>query len=141
MPTTLSDKAVAAINGGLLAHLVTVNPDGSPLVRCVWTFAEPDALTIGSMGLDKRYVRNLQRDQRVSVSYESGRNDAHGLAEYLVVEGTAEVVGPGGRELLTRLAKAYIGPDSHSFEDPSLGPGDLIRIAINRVGGHGDWVN
>ncbi|MFE7801464.1 pyridoxamine 5'-phosphate oxidase family protein [Nocardia sp. NPDC057440] len=141
MPTTLPAKAVGAINGGLLAHLVTTNADGSPHVRCVWTRAEADVLTIGSMGLDKRYVRNLQRDPRVAVSYESGRIDDYGLAEYMVVEGNAVVAGPGGRELLNRLAKSYIGPDSDFLSDPAAGDGDLIRVTITKVSGIGDWLN
>ncbi|MFB7716747.1 pyridoxamine 5'-phosphate oxidase family protein [Nocardia sp. NPDC056100] len=142
MPTTLPAKAAAAINGGLLAHLVTINEDGSPYVRCVWTHAEADALSIGSMSLDKRYVRNLQRDSRVSISYQSGVIDAHGLAEYLVAEGHAEVVeGGDGRALLNRLGKAYIGPDADFLADPAVGPGHLIRVRLTKVTGVGAWLN
>ncbi|MCU1647733.1 MAG: putative F420-dependent enzyme [Nocardia sp.] len=142
MSTTLPAKAVDAINGGLLAHLVTVNADGSPYVRCVWTHAEADSLTIGSMSLDKRYIRNLQRDPRVAISYESDVIDAHGLAEYLVAEGSAEVVeGGGGRALLNRLGKAYIGPDADFLSDPALGEGNLIRVRLTKVTGIGAWLD
>ncbi|MFI1912286.1 pyridoxamine 5'-phosphate oxidase family protein [Nocardia sp. NPDC020380] len=134
-------KAVDAINGGLLAHLVTIDPDGSPYVRCVWTYAEVDSLMIGSMSLDKRYIRNLQRDPRVSISYESGVIDDHGLAEYLVAEGHAEVLGDGGgRVLLNRLGAAYIGPDADFLADPAVGEGHRIRVRLTKVTGVGAWL-
>jgi PPOX class probable F420-dependent enzyme len=141
MRTTLSAAAVEGINGGLLAHLVTIDEDGAPYVRCVWTKAEADTLTIGTIGLDKRYVRNLQRDPRVSVSYESGRIDDHGLAEYLVAEGRAEIVEGGARTLLRELAKAYIGPDTDFLSDPSVGEGHLVRIRLTKVSGSGAWLD
>lgn len=139
MPRNLSPKAVDALNTGLLAHLVTINEDGSPYVRCVWTHAEAGELTIGTMSLDKRYVRNLQRDPRVTLSYASGERDDHNLEAYLVVEGRAEVIpGVGGRELLNRLAKFYIEPD-YEFLPESAGEGNLVRIAIDKVSGAGEW--
>lgn len=140
MRTTLSAKAVEDINGGLLAHLVTVDADGAPYVRCVWTHAEPGILTIASMSLDKRYIRNLQRDPRVSISFQSGRLEDHGLAEYLVAQGRAEVVDGGGRALLQQLAKAYIGPDSDFASDPALGPGHLVQVRLTKVSGVGTWL-
>ncbi|MFJ9371426.1 pyridoxamine 5'-phosphate oxidase family protein [Nocardia sp. NPDC101769] len=142
MPTTLPAKAVDAINGGLLAHLVTINADGSPYVRCVWTHAEAGSLSIGSMSLDKRYIRNLQRDPRVSISYQSGAINPHGLAEYLVAEGRAEVIeGRDGRALLNHLGKAYIGPDADFLADPTLGEGNLIRVHLTKVTGVGAWLD
>lgn len=141
MRTTLSAKAIDAIGGGLLAHLVTIDADGAPYVRCVWTAAEADTLTIGSMSLDKRYIRNLQRDPRVSVSYQSGRIDDHGLAEYLVADGRAEVSEGGGRTLLRELAKAYVGPDANFLADPAMGEGHLVRIRLTKVSGSGAWLD
>ncbi|WP_405493060.1 pyridoxamine 5'-phosphate oxidase family protein [Nocardia sp. NBC_00511] len=141
MPTSLPTKAVDAINSGLLAHLVTIDEDGAPYVRCVWTHAEADSLTIGSMSLDKRYIRNLQRDPRVSISYQSGVIDDHGLAEYLVAEGRAEVSESGGRVLLNRLGKAYIGPDADFLSDPAAGEGNVIRVRLTKVSGVGGWLH
>jgi|GEM_PF-5741058 len=141
MRTTLSAKAVEDINGGLLAHLVTIDADGAPYVRCVWTEAAADTLTIATIAVDKRYVRNLQRDPRVSISYESGRIDDHGLAEYLVAEGRAEVIEGGAKALLQHLAKAHIGPDSDFVSDPAIPDGYLVRVRLTKVSGSGAWLD
>jgi hypothetical protein len=63
-----------------------------------------------------------------------------GLREYLVVHGRARISEGGAPELLQRLARTYLGPEVRfpPVDDPP--PGVITRIAVERVGGVGDWV-
>lgn len=138
--TVLNDAARAAIEAGKLAHLVTLNPDGSPQVSVVWVGLDGDDLVIGHLGTGRK-VANAQRDPRVSMSLETGGSNPMGLAEYLLVHGTAVVDEGGAPELLQRLAHVYLGPDVRfpPMDDPPAG--HVIRITPTRLGGVGPWSN
>jgi hypothetical protein len=86
-------------------------------------------------------VRNVRRDPRVVVSVESGVTNPMGLREYLVVHGRARITEGGAPELLQRLARTYLGPEVRfpPMDDPP--PGVITRIAVERIGGVGDWVD
>jgi PPOX class probable F420-dependent enzyme len=132
------DAAVrAALTAGRFAHLVTINPDGSPQISVVWTGVEDDEVVIAHLGEGAK-VRNLRRDPRVSLSVEAEGRDAGGLDHWLAVHGTARVTPGGGPELLQRLARTYMGPDV-TFPGPDAPPGNVIHVAVDRVGGVGPW--
>ena len=84
-------SAVAVLESGRLAHVVTVNKDGSPHVTVVWCGVEGGEIVIGKLMEDQK-VRNIRRDPRVSLSVEAD-GDQMGMQNYLVVEGTARVDG------------------------------------------------
>ena len=48
--SVLIDEARAALASGHLAHLVTLNPDGSPQVTIVWVGLEGDEIVSGHLG-------------------------------------------------------------------------------------------
>jgi PPOX class probable F420-dependent enzyme len=134
----LNAEAKSALTAGRLAHLVTINLDGSPQVSIVWVGVEADEIVCAHLGQGRK-LANIARDPRVVLSMEAaGRNDI-GLDRYLVVHGTARITEGGGPELLQRLAHVYLGPDVRfpPFEDPP--PGHVIRITAERVGGVGPW--
>ncbi|MBA3267706.1 MAG: PPOX class F420-dependent oxidoreductase [Acidimicrobiia bacterium] len=135
---TLSPETRSALTAGRLAHLVTVNADGSPQVSLVWVGLEDDEIVCGHLGQGQK-TRNIERDPRVVLSMETeGRNEM-GLDHYLIVHGTARITDGGGPELLQRLAEVYLGPGVKfpPFDNPP--PGRVIRIAADRVGGVGPW--
>jgi len=134
----LSPAARALLEGPNLAHVVTVNPDGSPQISCVWVGLDGDEVVFASLG-PWRKIRNLERDPRIALSVESGEAAASGMREYLVLQGTARVVPGGGPELLQELAHVYIGPDVRfpPMDDPP--PGSIVRITVDKVTGVGDW--
>ena len=134
----ISAEAMAALESGRLAHIVTLNPDLSPQVSCVWIGVEDDEIVIGSLPRNKK-VRNIERDPRVALSIETGRMGNHGLAEYLVVHGRARVTRGGAPELLQRLAHVYMGPDVKFPPMPNPPPGYVIRIEPRRLSGNGPW--
>lgn len=133
----ISPSARALIEAGPLAHLVTLNADGSPHVTIVWVGLGGDELVIGKLMADQK-VANLRRDPRVAVSFE-GEGQDHGMQHYLVVEGTARVDEGGAPELLQRLAETYVGPGVRfpPMDDPP--PGFTIRITPEKVRGSGPW--
>lgn len=135
---TLPDSARELIESGALAHLVTLNRDGSPQVSCVWVGVDGDELVAGHLP-EHQKIRNIRRDPRVAVSFEGTRIHPPGLKEYLVIHGTARVTEGGAPELLQRLAHVYLGPNVSfpPMADPP--PGYVTHITVDRVGGVGPW--
>jgi len=138
VPVVLNSAARAALIAGHLAHMVTLDEDGSPQVTIVWTGMEDDEIVTAHMGAWKK-VRNVQRDPRVALSLETGGRNEMGLDNYLVVHGTARVQEGGAAELLQRLAEVYIGPGVKfpPMDDPP--PGYVLRTTPTRVLGVGPW--
>jgi PPOX class probable F420-dependent enzyme len=134
----LSAEVRAVVTAGRLAHLVTLEPDGSPQVSLVWVGLDGDHLVSGHMSAWRK-VQNVRRDPRVALSLEAEGRNQHGLDHYLVIHGRAEVVEGGAAPLLQRLAHVYLGPDVRfpSTDDPSLGY--ILRITPERLGGVGPW--
>lgn len=136
----LNDAARTALNSSRLAHLVTLNPDGSPQVSVVWVKAVGDELQMGHLG-DGQKIRNLRRDPRCAVSIETGVRNDIGLDEYLIVHGHGEITSGGAPELLQELAHGYLGPDVTFPPMPDPPPGNIVRVHAERVGGVGPWTD
>jgi PPOX class probable F420-dependent enzyme len=68
--TALPGSARELIGSGRLAHLATVNPDGSPQLSVVWFGLDGDEVVTAHMGAWRR-VTNLQRDPRLALSIEA----------------------------------------------------------------------
>jgi PPOX class probable F420-dependent enzyme len=136
--TVLTPEARDVLTTGRLAHLVTVNADGSPQVSIVWVGLDRDEIVSGHLGVRQK-LRNVARDPRVVLSLETGNRNAMGLDEYLVVRGTARVTEGGAPELLQRLAHVYLDPDTRfpPVDDPP--PGYVLRITPDSIGGVGPW--
>jgi PPOX class probable F420-dependent enzyme len=136
--TVLSPEVRDVLAAGRLAHLVTINADGSPQVSIVWVGLDRDEIVSGHLGVRQK-LRNVERDPRVVLSLETGHRNAMGLDEYLVVRGTARVTEGGAPELLQRLAHVYLGPDVRfpPIDDPP--PGYVLHITPESIGGVGSW--
>jgi PPOX class probable F420-dependent enzyme len=131
-------EAREVLESDRLAHFVTLNPDGSPQVTCVWVGLEGDEIVSGHLGTWQK-VRNLERDPRVALSIEAKGTNELGLQEYLVVHGRARIQEGCAPELLQRLARTYIGPDVVFPPMPDPPPGFVTRITVERLGGVGPW--
>src|SRR5215510_2421266 len=136
--TSLPDSARAVLESPALAHLVTLNPDGSPQVSIVWVGLDGDELVAGHLP-EHRKVRNIRNDSRAALSIETGNRTAIGLNEYLVIYGTARITEGGAAELLQELARTYLGPGVRfpPMDDPP--PGYITRIRVDRISGVGPW--
>jgi PPOX class probable F420-dependent enzyme len=136
---TLSERALRVLESDTLAHLVTLNPDGSPHVSVVWVGLEDDEVVAAHLDPNQKKLRNLRRDPRVALSIEAEGTNPIGLPEYMVIYGTARLTEGGAPELLQRLAHVYMGPEVKFPPMDNPPPGIVTRISIERVTGMGDW--
>ena len=134
----LSDAGKELIDSGASAHLITLNKDGTPHVTLAWTGLEDDRIVIGTL-MDQKKLKNMRRDPRVTLSYETDNLNPIGMREYMVVYGTAEVIEGGAPELLQKLAHTYLGPNVTFPPMPDPPPGYVTRITVDKVGGMGPW--
>jgi PPOX class probable F420-dependent enzyme len=136
--SALPESAKQLIESGALAHMVTLNSDGSPQITCVWVGLEDDEIVSGHLGKWQK-VKNVERDPRVSISLEGKNVNEVGMREYLVVHGHGRIEEGGAPELLQRLAEVYIGPGVKFPPMPDPSPGFILRTTVERVGGVGPW--
>ena len=134
----LNAAARALIESGPLAHLVTLGPDGAPIVAAVWMGLDGDELVAGHLFADQQKLRNVTRYPCVAVSFEAA-TESGGMKHYLVVHGTARVTEGGAPELLQRLAHTYLGPGTPFPPMPDPPPGFISHITVQRVSGNGPW--
>ena len=134
----LPDSARQLIESDAHAHLVTLNPDGTPQVTLVWAGLDGDDIVTAHL-YPTRKVRNIQADGRVAITFESAGKSEMGLTEYLVIYGEASLEEGGAADLLQKLAHVYMGPDVKfpNMDDPP--PGYINRVEIERFGGVGPW--
>jgi PPOX class probable F420-dependent enzyme len=139
MVMILNDTVRQTLTAGHLAHLVTLNSDGSPQVSIVWVGLDGDEIVSAHLNLYKK-LKNIQRDGRVALSMVTG-GKTNGLDNYLVIDGRARISEGGAPELLNRLAQIYIAPGT-TFP-PSGGGGApqgyITRITAERIHGIGPW--
>jgi hypothetical protein len=105
-----------------------------------WVGLDGDEVVIATIP-DQAKLRNLRADPRIALSFEGSGRNAFGLDHYLVLHGTARVTEGGAPELLQRLAHVYLGPDVVFPPFPNPPPGYVIRIAVDRISGIGDWLD
>ena len=134
----INNAAKKVIESNALAHVTTLDADGTPYVTLAWVGLEDGKIVIGTLS-DQRKLKNLRRDPRVVLSLVTGNRNDFGLDEYLVVYGRAEVTEGGAPELLQRLAYTYIGPDVKFPPMPDPPPGYVTRITVDKVSGIGTW--
>jgi PPOX class probable F420-dependent enzyme len=137
--TVLHPALRELIESGPLAHVVTLNDDGSPQVTVVWIALDGDDVISAHMGIYRK-LRNVQRDSRIAISLEAPEEPGTFMADYAVLYGTATVESGGGADLLRRLGRVYVTPDFEFPLTPDSGEGYLLRTRVERVAGHGPWV-
>ncbi|MFE0331170.1 PPOX class F420-dependent oxidoreductase [Streptomyces sp. NPDC058960] len=135
----LPDDLRELIESGPMAHLSTINPDGSPQVTVIWIGLDGDDIVSGHMARHVK-LRNIDRDPRVVLSFDAPRVPGVFLNEYAVLRARAAVEPSDGTwDLLNRLAKVYMAPDAE-FPAPK-GPGYIVRYTVERIGGVGPWAS
>jgi PPOX class probable F420-dependent enzyme len=134
----LPDSAREIIESDALANLVTLNPDGSPQLSCVWVGLDGDEIVCAHLPRNRK-VQNIERDPRVALSIEAEGMSHGALKHYLVVYGNARITEGGAADLLQHLAHTYLGPDAVFPGMPDPPPGYITRITVDRVGGVGPW--
>lgn len=134
----IPQSARAVLEGPALAHLVTLEPDGRPQVSIVWVGLDGEEIVAAHLP-EHRKIRNIRRDPRIALSVEAGTRNDLGLAEYIVIHGSAHITEGGAPQLLQELARVYLGPDVKFPPMDNAPPGYVTHIAVERIGGVGPW--
>jgi PPOX class probable F420-dependent enzyme len=135
--SSLSPELRDLIQSGPMAHLSTINPDGSPQVTVIWIGLDGDDPVSAHMAWHLK-LRNIERDPRVVLSFDAPRVPGVALNPYAVLRARA-TAAPSDEawDLLDRLAKVYIAPDA-GYPPPKR-PGYIVRYSVERIGGVGPW--
>jgi PPOX class probable F420-dependent enzyme len=138
MTTTLPQELRDLVESGPLTYVSTINADGSPQVTAIWIGLDGDTIVSTHMRYNAK-LRNMRRDPRVVLSFAPPQRTGNWMSPYAVIHATA-TIGPLGQTgpLLSRLAKAYVGPDAE-YPDQSQ-TGYIVRYSVDRIGGVGPWV-
>ncbi|HVF53768.1 MAG TPA: TIGR03618 family F420-dependent PPOX class oxidoreductase [Actinomycetota bacterium] len=136
----IQPEALEVLNSNVLAHVVTLKPDGRPHASLAWVGVEDDEIVFGTLH-DQHKLENVRRDPRVTLSLQTDKMNPIGLTEYLVVYGSGRVTEGGAPELLQELAYTYIGPGVKFPPMPDPPPGFVTRVAVERLGGVGPWAS
>ncbi|KXK60018.1 pyridoxamine 5'-phosphate oxidase [Micromonospora rosaria] len=108
--TILTDADIALLTEPQLAHVATVEPDGSPHVTPVWVDTDGEHIVFNTAKGRQKY-NNIARNPVVAVSVVDKADDFRTLW----VKGTAEFVTEGADAHIDKLAKKYLGQDSYPF--------------------------
>lgn len=130
----------AAIDAGVLGHLVTINDDGSPQVTLIWVGRNDNELLVAHLGAGRK-IRNIERHPRVALSIQVPGRNAMGLDNYAVIHGTARITEGGAAQLLQELAPRFLGEGVKFPPMDNPPPGRIVRITPERVTGTGPWVS
>jgi PPOX class probable F420-dependent enzyme len=124
---------------GPFAHVVTIDPDGTPRVTLSWAGIDGDEIVMATFfGLDQPKLENIRRDPRVTLSFEAKENPGDFLWPYLVIEGKGRITEGGALDVMDRLAEFYIGPAA-KFPMREAPPGIVVHVSVDRIYGQGPW--
>ena len=97
-----------------MAHVATLNADGSPQVSPVWIALDGDLITFNTAE-GRLKPKNLRRDGRVAISIADDENPY----ENVMVQGkVVELTNDGADDDIDALAKRYLDADSYPFRQP-----------------------
>jgi PPOX class probable F420-dependent enzyme len=124
---------------GPLAHVVTLDADGTPYVTLAWAGVDGDEIVFATFfGTDQRKLQNLRRDPRVSLSFQAKEHDGEGLHPYVVIRGRAHISEGGALEVMDMLAEHYLGPGA-KYPMRDVPPGVVTHVAVEELYGQGPW--
>jgi PPOX class probable F420-dependent enzyme len=136
---TIPEGARAFLATGPLAHVVTLNPDGTPHVTLAWAGVDADGERIvWSSFFDQHKLDNLRRDPRVTLSFQAHEGGGERLHPYLVIRGRATVEDGGALAVMDALAPFYLGPGQvYPWRDAPTGL--TVHVDVEKVYGVGSW--
>ncbi len=128
------------IQTGPMAHLTTINPDGSPQVTVIWIGMDGDDLVSNHMSDNGIKFKNIRRDPRVALSFDAPRKPGVWINPYAVVYAQATIEqNPRMWDLMNRDAKIYVSPDAEVPVADGSEAGFTVRYLITRISGIGPW--
>lgn len=135
----ISAPLQALLGTDAVAHVWTMNPDGSPQVSVVWVIARDDQILFGTAGNSIK-ARNLAANPKVILSVEDTERSERGFQRHLVVHGRA-IIEPGPDPvLMDQLAMKYAGLRRHPLALRDSPTAVVVKVSVDRIGGHGPWI-
>jgi PPOX class probable F420-dependent enzyme len=135
----IPDSVRSFLATGLLAHVVTLDPDGSPYVTLAWAGFDGDEVVFATFfGTDQRKLRNLRRDPRVALSFHAKEHTGEGLHPYVVISGKAHITEGGALDVMDMLAEHYLGPGA-TYPMRDVPPGVVTHVTVEEISGMGPW--
>lgn len=111
---SLGAAARALLERPVLAHVVTLDGDGSPHVTPVWVDVEGDDVVLNTAD-GRAKARNVRADPRVAVSV----TDPDDPFRVVSFQGRVTSVSEEGADAhIDQLAKKYLGVDSYPMRQP-----------------------
>src|ERR1700744_5005778 len=124
----IPDEAKHLFENKEMAHVGTLNADGSPQVSAVWIALDGDLVPFNTAE-GRLKPKNLRRDGRVAISI-AGQDNPY---ENLILQGTVtELTNEGADEDIDALAKRYLDADSYPFRQPGE-ERVIVKIAPEKV--------
>ena len=130
--------AEALLGSDALAHVITLNSDGTPQVSVVWCGVRGERVLFCTEA-ETAKVRNLRRRPHVVLSIEDEARNAAGTQQHLVIHGRAEVLGPADPDLCDDLSRTYAGSARHPLNLRNSPTAVTVAVDIERIGGNGPW--
>lgn len=109
----LTENDLALLKEPQLAHLATIEEDGSPHVTPVWVDTDGKHVLFNTAKGRVKHL-NIARNPQVAISIVDKGDDYRTLW----IKGTAELIDEGAEQHIDRLAKKYLGKDRYPFRRP-----------------------
>jgi PPOX class probable F420-dependent enzyme len=135
---SLPHEAEVLLGSNALAHVVTMNLDGTPQVSVVWCGVQGDVVRFVTEAATAK-VRNLTRDPRVLLSVEDEERNLRGHQHHLVLRGTATLVDGPDPALFDALCREYLGHVDRTAPLRDSPTSVIVSVAIEEIGGNGPW--
>ncbi|MFJ8833978.1 PPOX class F420-dependent oxidoreductase [Micromonospora aurantiaca] len=109
----LNEEDLALLGEPQLAHVATIEADGTPHVTPVWVDTDGEHIVFNTAKGRQKYL-NMSRNPVVAVSVADKADDFRTLW----IKGTVEFVTEGADEHIDRMAKKYLGQDTYPWRRP-----------------------
>ena len=114
MSDKIDGRAEALLNAKNFCHVATLRADGSVHGVPVWVDVQ-DGRPVLNSAEGRAWVRNVERDPRVTLTVVNGENPY----EYVEVRGrVAERTHEGADAHIDAMAKKYMGVDEYPMRQP-----------------------
>ena len=123
MNTKLPEKVCELIDDKNIAHLATLNKDGSPHVTPVWIDREGDIIIVNTTSTRLKY-KNVKNDKRVSLSITDYR-DPYTWAS--IIGEVAELSDIDAEIHIYKMSQKYLGIPKFHGKNP-IEPRKIIKI-------------
>ncbi|UXA06194.1 PPOX class F420-dependent oxidoreductase [Mycobacterium sp. SMC-2] len=132
----IPEPAQELLTGLRIGYISTMRPDGRMSVVPVGVVREGDVLKISTLS-DRQKVRNLERDQRITVCVPDPDNPRR----YVEIRGVAELADDANRAYIDSFARQYMGVDKYPYDPPGATRTTITvraeRVSMPKVHGSG----